>query len=216
MVELMIVIGLIVLLMGLIVVRMANVREKGKVANTDSKIRQVQIKLEEYKKLTGVYPPDGFESTVETEQGTQLFSGAALAYALAMPVPQFNITPSGERVPVGSQPPIFEFLQSDLYRDEGDPEAVELVDAWDQPMHYDDLTRGREAYNIQESADVHLMQGIADHGPDPREVEGVVMSFGPQSPGQFDIWSHGTDGHRREYRIENTIGTWARPVQGKP
>jgi type II secretory pathway pseudopilin PulG len=220
MIEMMITITIILVLFAMLVVAGGKYRQKSMRSKTEGQIQTLGILLENYKSKAGGYPKDGIDdgSRVETSEGTRLQSGAALTFALRSPVKVMKRQPNGELKPMGEEPAVAgdELKERDLtppFLD--DPFARELLDAYDEPFHYDWVAGGPTAYSRQDDGDVHLGwddRADAVHADDPREAVGrAVASTGLQNVGGYDLWSHGSDGHTPDQRPQNTIANWRVP-----
>jgi len=214
----MITIGIISMLFVMLAVAAGPMRIKAKTKKTEGIIGQISLGLETYHSKAGMYPPDGLDdgTTVETEEGTRLESGAALTYAVTRPFRARKKQPDGSFRDLGEQEAVCEF-KGDNFSEPylGDPDAIELLDGFGEPFHYDRLQgTGRETYSRQDSGDVHLgweERDLVHHG-DPREEEELAVSrAGPQNVGQFDLWSHGKNGHTEDEVPEDVICNWKLP-----
>ncbi len=214
MVELLIVISLILLLMAIFAVGMQNVKKKMRVSRTVSLVERVGIALESYHSAHGAYPSDGIESPVVTRDGTRLKSGAALTHALTRPMLKTRTNAAGERIVMGKSEPLLDLPQGELTKPlEGDKEAVEMVDAWGNELHYDNLSGDTGRFDEQGDGSVHLSD-LDEHEEDPRTTE-LVIRDGAQSTGKFDFWSHGLGGHSEESVLEATISNWGTVATGE-
>ncbi|MFQ5653602.1 MAG: type II secretion system protein [Planctomycetota bacterium] len=209
MVELLIVIALIVFLVALVVVNAGDLRNRAKRESVKSLIQRLGMQLETYHSKVGPYPSDGFDTPVETPQGTRLKSGAALTFALLQPIQLTQRLPNGDLRVLGTEEPVAEFADNDLSEAiDDDRDARELLDAWGNPLHYDNLEGGASAYSVQDDGSAHLHEPLA-HAFDPREQEGEGVELtGPQNPGEYDLWSHGSSGHTDDEKATDTIGNW--------
>ncbi|MCI0652000.1 MAG: type II secretion system GspH family protein [Planctomycetes bacterium] len=210
-IELMIVLGVILLLAAVLIVKGNQWRIESMEKNTMSTIAICEDKILQYHAIFGAYPPDGIDAPVATAEGTPLKSGAALTYALTQPTRKRQLLPSGEwDVTLGD--PIHKFPMKDLYVDDGDDEAKELLDAFDNPFHYDCI-RTADDYGVQDDDSVHL-KSAPRHGDDPREEAGVaVRTTGAQLPGKYDLWSHGKNGHTAEEELRDVLANWVLPEE---
>ena len=208
-IELLVVITILMFLMGLVFVVAAGARKKANVANTRSLIERLEMMVTNYRADVGSYPPDGMDSELMTREGTELRSGAALAHALALPLKIRQLRPGGE-VRIISKAAIGDFSAGELWHMEDDEAAKELIDAWGEPSHYDNVF-GLDAFSEQGS-DIHvhlsLEEGEYEHGEDPREDFDVVRTIGIQNANQVDIWSHGKGGHSEQEMPHETIGNF--------
>ncbi len=216
MIELMITVSILFLLFGMLLVAAGPMRKKAKIRKTEGLIERMSLALGQYHASSGSYPPDGLDGqTVETDEGTILQSGAALTYALTQPVRAMKKQPDGSFKAMGEMEPVGDFKEfTEPYLD--DPQAVELIDGFGYPFHYDRLTGGESSFSAQDDGSVHLgwddMNGVVHHD-DPREATGVgVESPGPQNFNEYDIWSHGDDAHSEDEQPEHVVSNW--PVPG--
>ena len=218
MVELLVTISIIFFLFSMLAIAAGPMRERAKRKKTEGMIEQISLALGEYHSKTGRYPSDGIDESVETDEGTRLKSGAALTFALRQPLKIRKKQPDGSMKVVGEEPPVgIDFKESDLsppYLD--DPEARELWDGFGEPFHYDRVSGGRKSYSEQDEGDVHLdWDESRVHGLDPREAVGEgVDTSGPQNIGQYDVWSHGADGHTADEEAGDVVANWRVPSGG--
>jgi hypothetical protein len=76
-------------------------------------IRKVEQYLDDYKRRTGSFPPDGIDSQVTNEEGTPIQGSACLYYFLSKkPIPLVEIR-AGKKI-ITELPPIGTFLESEL------------------------------------------------------------------------------------------------------
>lgn len=216
MIELLVTISIIFFLFSILIVAAGPARERSKRKKSESLIAQVELVLGQYHSKMGHYPSDGIDETVETEDGTRLKSGAALTFAVRQPLRLFKKQPDGSMRAMGEEPPVgIDFKEGDLtapYLD--DPDARELLDGFGEPFHYDRVAGGERAFSVQDDGDVHLgweERGLI-HGLDPREAAGVAVdNAGAQNIGEFDMWSHGVNGHTDDEEPGDVIGNWRVP-----
>ena len=217
-VELLITITIVFMLIGMLVVQMGKSRVRARTEATSARISRIDLALSEYQATAGEYPADGLDGRrVETDEGTILESGAALTFALINPVRARKRQPDGNYKVLGEREPIGDFTQGELSKPvDGDPQAVELLDGFEEAFHYDRLSGGSKSFSQQDDADVHLTRDrIDEHHLDPREeAGGAVVTAGPQNPGSYDGWSHGVNGHIAEEKPEDVIGNWSKPTGG--
>ncbi len=207
-VELLIVIGIIVVLMGLLVAVGSGLRQRAKEKKTEALLKRIELALANYHSSMGEYPPDGMDSKVVTANGTRIASAAALTYAIIRPLERRRRLPNGDFRVIGTSEPLLAFSESELTpKLEDDELAREIVDPWGQPLHYDNLEGGRSYYNVQSDGGVHLEEPDS-HQLDPREEHGGAVSPGPQNINRFDLWSHGKHGHTEDEVVSETIGNW--------
>ena len=215
MIELMIVMGIILTLLGLIFAVGMGAQEKARKSFSRSIVDQIELTLEEFKSTTGYYPPDGFDEELRTTESLEPIQGSsALAFALTQPMILRLRQPDGTFEETERRG-LHTFKQDQLFvPDEDNSELMEIVDGWKQGLHYDRLANGEEDYSIQDSGDVHLNwdhdDDSLDHLTDPREELAAVTETGPQNLGKFDLWSVGSQGHSIEGDAKHVIGNWQR------
>lgn len=209
MVELLVTIALIVFLMSMLAVGAGRYLESASGARTEALISRVSLLIENYHSVTGDYPSDGLEgSDVITSDGTYLTGGAALTFALTQPLVLTERQPNGELRTIGQEPAIGDFRTDELSApSDGDGQARQLLDAWGEPIHYDDVSNGDSAFNSQDLGETHLDwdEDFQVHTEDPR--------LEPQNTNEYDIWSHGSSGHSEEESIEDLIKNWQGGVE---
>ncbi|HCW43726.1 MAG: type II secretion system protein [Planctomycetia bacterium] len=211
MVELLVTISLIVFLMSMLAVGAGRYLENTSAKATEAQIARIQLYVQEYKSLLGSYPPDGLDGIdVTTEEGTPLTGGSALSHALLNPMLLTMRLPNGEIRVTGEQPPIGEFRSDELYVTEEDSEALEIVDSWRNPLHYDNVQRGDKSFSPQSFGETHLDwdDDMFTHMEDSREIEEISGVVGPQNLGEYDIWSHGSSGHESDEAYSDYISNW--------
>ena len=210
-VELLVVISIIIFLITMLAMTARGLLKRANIAATDSLLQRIGLFIDNYHGKTGSYPADGIDEALITDEGTPLQSGSALGYILRQPIRHREKLPTGEFRIVSSEQAVGEFTGDELGEIfEGDGNARELIDSWGIPLHYD---AGISSYSPQNEGDVHLfwddlLDEGAVHNLDPRELDAVATS-GPQNIGQYDVWSHGSDGHNEEELPEDAISNWA-------
>ena len=216
MVELMITITIIFLLFSMLAIAAGPMRRKARTKKTDGVIYRISLSVAQYHATTGYFPPDGLDGeTVETAEGTIRKSGAALTWALTQPVRAMKKQPDGSYKAMGEQEPMGDFKEfTTPYLD--DPEAIELIDGFGEPFHYDRLTGGRSSYSVQDDGDVHVnWDAMASpvHHDDPREATGeAVENPGPQNVDEYDLWSHGMNSHTDDELPQDVLANWSVPT----
>jgi prepilin-type N-terminal cleavage/methylation domain-containing protein len=209
-VEIIVVMAILVMLFGLVAVSLSAYLGSAARSATIARISKLELFLDQYKSLTGEYPPDGIDSPERTQDGIPLKGSACLYYYLSRPV-VVQETIGGRKIP-REYPPVGTFKESELsFEDPDYPGVRELLDGWDTPMHYDNTTDGKF---ISQGGDVHYPPvPESEHPPDPRDMrfvvdgEPVVSKEGVQSR-SFDIWSHSEQGHDLELPPSIPIATW--------
>lgn len=209
-VEIMVVMAIVVMLFGLVAVSLSHYLGKASKSATQALILKLEQYLDEYKSLTGNYPPDGVDSVVRTDDGVEIKGSACLYHFLGRPVP--TVRKIAGRVEKREHPAIAIFKQTELGPEDPDTPGVrELHDGWGTPIHYDNTEDGVFRPQL---GDVHIPPiPDEDHPPDPRdgtvEVDGTpaVVKAGIQTKG-FDIWSHGEQGHDIDLKPSLPLATW--------
>jgi hypothetical protein len=175
---------------------------------TRALLRRIILHLEEYKEITGSYPPDGIDSPVRNDQGQAIQSSASLYHHLSTPVKVRRMVAGVPRLTV--LPPIGQFTASELTVENPDyPGVREILDRFGTPMHYDNTENG----DFQpQGGEVHIdfLSSDEEHPPDPRtlgETEGGVTSPNRIQSRGFDLWSHGPRGHDASL-APTTIASW--------
>ena len=210
MVELLVTISLIVFLMSMLAVGAGRYLETSSAKATQALIDRIELNLGEYKGITGAYPADGLDGVdVITDEGTPLTGGAALTLALTQPM-KLTRKINGEIRVVGENPPIGDFRSDEMYVTEEDSDARQILDAWANPLHYDNVNGGEEAFSPQSLGETHLDfdEDLYTHMEDPREIEDLTGVLGPQNTNEYDIWSHGSNGHEESEEYSDYISNW--------
>lgn len=212
MVELMVTIALIVFLMGMLGMMTGSYLEKASIARTEALIARVSLVIDQYHSKVGGFPTDGLDGNdLITEEGSILTGGAALTFTLSQPLILTRTKPNGEIRVIGEDPPMIEFRSDELSAaSDGDETARQVLDAWGEPVHYDDVSKGDSGYSPQSDGESHLDwdDDVQVHSEDPRDVGEGTIGTGPQNTKQFDIWSHGSSGHSSEESYEDLISNW--------
>ncbi len=216
MVEILVVVAIIVMLAGLVVVAAGSIREKMHVDASRAIIIKVRDRLEEYRSLTGSYPPDGYDSEVKNKEGTPIWGSACLYEFLTKEFE--SVSNVGGQVRRAKHEPLITFTQSELSPE--DPDLAGVREVWDGfgiPLHYDNTENGE--FHPEKQGEVSHMSRVEYHPPDPRESDDtqVVPRRGIQRPGAYDMWSHGHGKAHEdsEVPLKATIGTWNVDVERK-
>ena len=190
-VEVLLVVSILAGLAAIVLVGGQGLIGRTKVKATESLLERLILHVEEYRAITGTYPPDGIDSEVRTPEGTRVRSSAALYTVLTSPIEATVMTGGIPRVV--KHDPIAQFGNAELSApDEDYPGAREILDPFGTPMHYDNtLNRNFSPQN----GDVHIPPVPEDEHPlDPRILElsegGVERVNQVQTP-SYDIWSFG-------------------------
>jgi hypothetical protein len=203
------VIAILVGLAAILVVSSGGIMSSTNERATQALMHRLKIYLDEYFRVTGTYPPDGFDTKVVNADKVELRGSAALYYALT--------TPINKRVMIGGMPrevtanAIGEFKESELLRAGDDfPGVVEIVDGFNQPLHYDNTQDGR----FQPQDGLCHYPEMDDHPDDPRTVAGPAQGGVEagrvnrvQSRG-YDLWSYGVRGHDVDAKPVPPIASW--------
>jgi prepilin-type N-terminal cleavage/methylation domain-containing protein len=202
-IEVLATIAIMVTLMGLMIVGLGKYRQRAYLEGSRGVLESTRSALESYKTTYSRYPPDGFDYPVFWGAGgtqQQIKGAQCLVYFLGLPT--IRISEVGDDIRTEELNPFLD-LTRDMLSGGGDFEErlanpqVELVDAFGNPIHYDNLERGKDGssqVNDQSDAAIHTSPDFfaADqHGPDPRSDGGQVVA--QNTVGTFDLWSHGVD-----------------------
>ncbi|MGE4619488.1 MAG: prepilin-type N-terminal cleavage/methylation domain-containing protein [Planctomycetota bacterium] len=211
MVELLVTIALIVFLMSMLAMNSALWIDSATSSRTSALISGLSLFIDEYHSTTGDYPSDGLDGRdVITSDGTYLTGGAALTYALTQPL-LITSKVNGEIRVIDSQPPVGDFRSSELSSpSDGDADAYQLLDAWGEAIHYDNVSAGEKYFSAQSLGETHLDWDDDNqiHSEDPRELGEGTQGIGPQNNNEYDIWSHGSNGHSEDESYEDLITNW--------
>ena len=212
MVELLVTISLIVILMSMLAVGTASYLKSAENARTESIIKRVSLYIDTYHSKYGGYPTDGLDGDdLITPEGSYLTGGAALTYTLTQPILITKTLPNGEVRVLGKEEPIGEFRSDEISAaSEGDDAARQILDAWYEPIHYDDVSKGIDGYSPQSDGETHLDwdEDEFTHSEDPRDLGERSIGTGPQHIEEYDIWSHGSSGHTPEELYEEMLSNW--------
>lgn len=200
-VEILAVVAILTILMALFIVGLGKYRQNAYEKGTHALITSIRAAVEAYHGEFREYPPDGLDFDVILQGGTRLKGSAALVYFIGTPM--LKETQSGEDIRKVTVGPFIEIKESmvsgsgELDQRLGRP-GTEFIDAWGNPIHYDNVTRDPQTnlprISDQSSASAHTMTEFnaeTMHGPDPRRREGGGIDS--KNVGQYDLWSHGSD-----------------------
>ncbi len=207
-VEVLMVVAIMTMLFGLVMFAATAMRARAHKEATKAMLQKLRLKLDDYKELTGHYPPDGFDGEVKNKQGTPIRGSACLYEFLTK---DFEVTEkvSGQ-TRVRKHEGLMNFPDSELSQEDPDNAAGarEVLDGWGIPLHYDNT----ENNVFRAQGEISHMTPVEGHPPDPRTSEdtAVVPHTGIQSPGRYDIWSHGDPkAHENpDVPLSATIATW--------
>jgi type II secretory pathway pseudopilin PulG len=196
-VELLLVIAILVALASMVVVAAGSIFGSTKERATRAQLERLTLLIEEYRSRAGQYPPDGIDAELRTADGQELRGSAALYHALTSPIDVLEMR-GGVPRKMKYDPIVDSFPDRELSpTDASIPGVREILDAFGTPFHYD---RVSDAVFRPQSGEVHYppIEGNPPHPEDPRtlpeELGGVKFPGRAQSP-NFDLWSHGADGH---------------------
>lgn len=203
--------AIIVTLFSLVAMAVGGLTGKAAQRSTEAMMRRIQAYLDDYKDLTGYYPPDGIDTPVSNDQGTPIRGSACLHYFLCVkPIPVTEIR-AGKKF-VREIPPIAKFAEGELSLvDSSFPGAREVLDGWKNPLHYDNTEDGEFR---PQRGDLHIPPVPDDEHPvDPRTEEykvgnqKAVSVEGIQGNG-FDLWSYGSQEHEAKVLKHMPIASW--------
>lgn len=209
-IEIMVVMAIIVALFSIVGATAGTLRSKAAHKATVAMIEKIVLALDEYKSLTGTYPPDGIDYPVQTTDGHEIKGSACLYYFLTVKPWKARDVVAG-KVRLYEVPPKLDLRASEVSTEDPDyPGVHEVLDGFATPIHYDNTEDGKF---MPQGGEVHYPPlDERDHPPDPRlgdlVVDGVpaVRRAGIQSVG-YDLWSHGVAGHEMD-TVSLPIGTW--------
>lgn len=205
MVEVMVVLAIVTVLFSLVMVAAVKNRRTAAISATKALIEQLESGLQDYKALTGRFPPDGFDSDVVNDEGEQVNGSAALYYALSKEITVVKNVGGNRRL--SRHEPVMSFKQDMLtLEDEDYPGVREIVDGFKTPIHYDNT---EDEDFVAQDGTAHIPE-VGGHPPDPRESTDydAVGSEGIQNIGGYDIWSHGPGKHLETESLNEVIATW--------
>ncbi len=205
-IELLVVITIILIVSSLVVLGSRQIRKKSSQRKTESVMEQVKVAIDLYRTHANRYPVDGIDTKLRTPEGTRIQSGAALSFQLTQPIKVMKLNAAGKPTgsPVVKDSPLS--ATEDLVRKPTpDKEAIEIVDGWGLPLHYDNTASGFSRQG-EDGGQYHLAHD-GFHDPDPRDSQRVSRPGEPQSP-NYDLWSHGPTGHTSETTPEAAVVSW--------
>ncbi|MBI4605701.1 MAG: type II secretion system protein [Planctomycetes bacterium] len=211
-VEILVVMAIVVTLFTLVALGVAGLRGRAAEKATDALLRRIMAHLDEYKNLTGTYPPDGIDSPVKNGEGTPIQGSACLYYFLAVKPTSVREIRAGKTFR-SERPPLASFTSGEISEEDSTyPGVREVLDGWKNPLHYDNTEDG--GFKAQ-GGWVHVPPLDDDEHPgDPREGdyevngENAVREAGIQGKG-FDLWSHGEQEHEVKPLKALPIASWS-------
>jgi prepilin-type N-terminal cleavage/methylation domain-containing protein len=207
-IEILVVMAILMSLAALVLVVVGPAQNRAKKTRTQALLRRLGMELDEYRRLTGSFPPDGIDSPVRNDKGELIRGSACLYYFLAKPVAEVKFV-GGVRRTV-EHPPLDLFSEAELGPDDPDhPGVREIIDGYGVPMHYDNTEDG--VFRAQKG-DVHYPPLEEDEHPlDPRtlsEKDGGVPRPNTVQSASADTWSHGERGHNLEGDPSPPLASW--------
>ncbi len=207
MVEIMVVMAIIMMLFSMVLFAAAKYYQKGSISSTEALLIRIEDGLDSYKRLTGRYPADGFDSEVRNSDGQAIKGSACLYHFLGEEVTVVQDIGGEKRVK--KHEPLLEFKKQELTEEDPDhPGIFEIRDAFGFPIHYDNTEDGK--FNAQDGSE-HIQETFRDpHPPDPRDSVDfkTVKEDGIQGKGGYDLWSYGTGKHNENEDLKNVIASW--------
>ena len=211
-IEILVVIAIIIILFSLVTVSMGTYLGRAYGSATTSLILRVEQHLDEYRRITGYFPSDGIDYPVETQGGVPIRGAACLYYFLTRPIVVDVVVGGIKRpkeypaiVPAG-------FRSADLLAEDPDHPGVRvLVDAWNNPLHYDNTEDG--VFRPQ-GGEAHIPPIEEGHPLDPRSEEvtvndqPVVPRPGQVQSNEYDLWSNAGQGYEGELPTGPPIASW--------
>ncbi|MBI4583642.1 MAG: type II secretion system protein [Planctomycetes bacterium] len=207
MVEIMVVMAIIMMLFSMVLFAAAKYYQKGSISSTEALLIRLEDGLDSYKRLTGHYPPDGFDSEVQNGE-KEVIKGSACLYHFLGEEITWVLDAGGEKR-IKTHEPLLEFKKQDLIEGDSDrPGVFEIRDAFGFPIHYDNTEDGK--FNPQDGSEHILETFREEHPPDPRDsVEfKAVKEEGPQGKRGYDLWSYGTGKHTEKEDLKSVIASW--------
>jgi prepilin-type N-terminal cleavage/methylation domain-containing protein len=191
-VEVLVVIAILATLIAMVSGAAIQCLERSRVLATEAQIQRLMAHLEDYRDLAGEFPPDGIDGEVRNAEGEPILGSACLGYFLARPIRVRELVGGSEELK--EYPPIVTPWRRDDLGPEERPGVREVVDAWKNPLHYDNTEDGEFR---PQGGEVHSPEVEDDmHPDDPRGGsfiaggQNAVDRPGIQGRG-FDLWSHG-------------------------
>lgn len=202
-IEVLTVVAIMMILFSMVVVAVSTIRRRMNKKATIALIHRLRLGLEEYREITGHYPPDGYDSEVTNDDGQKIWGAACLYYFLTKELTQKEEV-SGQ-IRTRKREPVMEFNDTELSLEFEDlPGVREVWDGFGLPFHYDNTENGVFAPGNQENT-AHMIP-VDFHPPDPRTSEdpSVVPRPGIQRVG-YDLWSHGTANGHKDDQVDLTL-----------
>lgn len=193
-VEILLVVSILVGLAAIVVISGGGLIGGAKARGTKALLERIRLHIEDYRSITGRYPPDGIDWPVRNAEGTEVKGIAALYHALTTPIETEALVGGLPRTV--KSPAVTKFPENELGPvDEEYPGAREIFDPFGSPLHYDNTVDGRFQ---PQSGEVHIPPVDEDmHPVDPRTLD--RKSGGVDHPGRvqtrtYDLWSLGERG----------------------
>ena len=198
---------ILILLMSLVLVAAGSNRKTANRKATEALMTRITAALEEYKDLTGGYPPDGYDEEVLNDQGNVIRGSACLHYFLTREL-TLKRKVSG-KLRIRKVEPLLELSDNlELAPKDGYEEGVrEIVDAFGVVIWYDN-TQNRKFEPLEEPGHPDA-DTWPSYAPDPRidASMGAVKDEGLQGDG-YDIWSYAEGNHNQKDDLRAVIGSW--------
>jgi prepilin-type N-terminal cleavage/methylation domain-containing protein len=205
-VEVLVVIAIMTILFTLVLLASSQLRNKANMENTKAMIQRLRDNLEEYRRLRGSYPPDGYDSEVRNKDGKPIWGSACLYEFLAK---EFTVEEEvGGQVRRNRHAPLISFTEAELTAEDPESPGIrEVKDGFGLPFHYDNTED--DSFRPDKQAEAAHMEPVKDHPPDPRDDPQAVPNRGIQRRRAYDLWSHGSArGHDPQADLRLTVGTW--------
>ncbi|HLU48025.1 MAG TPA: type II secretion system protein, partial [Planctomycetota bacterium] len=170
-IEILLVVSILISLAAIVVVAGTTILQGTQERATRAQIERLALLIDEYRQITGTYPPDGIDSQVVNANGVALRSSAALYHALTSEI-ETRVMVGGIPRVVKKEALVEKFPSSEIMVAGDDyPGVVELIDAFGSPFHYDNTLDGRFQ---PQGGEVHYPPLDDDEHPlDPRTIEGI-------------------------------------------
>ncbi len=210
-VEVLMVVGIITILFTLVIVATSQYRRLASGRASRAMIQRLRDALDDYNRLTGRYPPDGFDYEVKNSNGVVIWGSACLYEFLTKEIAvEENI---GGQLRTTKHESLVHFKESELTPENSEiPGVREIRDGFGLPLHYDNTQNGIFQPEKQQD-NPHSSELVDSHPDDPRLAEGKAAIPYPgrcQRSGAYDLWSHGTaQAHKdSETDPDYTVGNW--------
>jgi hypothetical protein len=142
--EILVVVSIMIALASIAVLTMTKSQRSAREKASVSQLDRLRLHLDSYREITGRYPPDGMDSTVQDKNGEVLRGSAALRHALTQPLLEVRTVGNIQKT-IPHEPVLPEGIpENELSEPDPDsPGPRFLVDAFKMEIFYDNTEDGK-------------------------------------------------------------------------